>query len=591
MECAAHTPGGCGGVSQAVGKEFVGDDTGTIAQVVQAVTSDDVMAPPAPLSRAAGILFLTPEKKTLMLRNADGDEFPGVWGFPGGKQEDGETLEACARRECKEETGFDYAGELRQIFDDGQYCCFLARIDEPFAVTLDQESSGFAWVGAGEMVANSYPNVATILRIASADTELAIAELMRDGVLPSPQIYANIYLVDIRITGTGVAFRSKLGEHVYRDPSLYLNPEFLARCNGLPVILDHPDSAVLNASEFENRISGTCMLPYIKGDEVWSIARIYAKDAIEAINSGEISTSPAVVFTNDSGNVKVSLENGDPLLIEGKPALIDHIALVSQARGALGVWDKGGEAAGVSLQNEVITMADEKGAAEDKKADDAKADASGGQTLDKVLAGIDSMGKRMDEMSKRMDAMESTRVADRKDDDEDEKEKEEKKDARKDDDDDAKKDDDSKKDDEDREEKEEKKADDDAGYADAQVRADRVYAAFGDHAPRPVIGETLIAYRRRLAKKFQVHSPTYKDINLGAIADAALLSVAENQIYADAAIASRNPIDIADGALIEIKRTDATGRQISEFRGTPHAWMAPFKAQCRRVSAINKGGL
>jgi len=153
-----------------------------------------------------------------------------------------------------------------------------------------------------------------------------------------------VTLFAIRITGTGVAFRSSIGEFVYRDPSLYLNDEFLARCAGLAVILEHPEGATLNSKEFINRTIGSVMFAYIRGDEVWGIAKVYDDDAIYLMRTQPTSTSPAVVFRDPSVNDKLTLEDGSPLLIEGRPSLLDHIAVLP---GGAGVWDKGGELAGV----------------------------------------------------------------------------------------------------------------------------------------------------------------------------------------------------------------------------------------------------
>ena len=162
-------------------------------------------------------------------------------------------------------------------------------------------------------------------------------------------------LLAIRITGTGLAYRSSIGENVWRDPSLYLNQEFLNRCNGLIVIMDHPETAVLTSKEFKDRAVGSIILPYIKGDEVWGIAKIYDKDAMIEISEGEVSTSPSVVFDNTAGNITLTTENGEPLLIEGVPFLLDHIAIVTKARGSKGVWDKGGDPAGVLLTNPEVS--------------------------------------------------------------------------------------------------------------------------------------------------------------------------------------------------------------------------------------------
>ena len=533
------------------------------------------IAPQAgPAGRAAGIMFITKDNEFLLMHRGDGGDFPRTWGFPGGHQEEGETLEQCARREAKEETGLDYAGELKLLHDNGQFATFVARVDEKFPVTICDESTGFTWAKAGSEPMPLHPGISDTVRVEGAKTEFAVAELMRDGILPSPQIYANIYLVDLRITGTGVAYRSKLGEFLYRDAALYQNPEFLARCNGLPVIMEHPEGAILNPQEFKERICGAIMLPYIKGEDVNGIARIYSAEAIAAMeiarSTGKaISTSPSVVFDESSGNVKFTTENGKNLLIEGKPPLLDHLAICG-----VGVWDKGGPATGVTLNNEALAMADD-----DKKAD---------SEMEKIADAMSKMADSIANLGKRMDSMEEMRVADKRKDDDDAKKKADddakKADAKKDDDEeekeekkaDKRKDDDDKKSDDD-----DKKADaaacaDSGKYADAQAKADSVYAMIGESAPRWMQGETLPAYRARLLKGLQKHSKAYAGANLGAlaVADETSFSAAEAQIFADAQTSARNPVQHGSG-LRAIKKNFG-GHEITNYVGDPFEWMSPF---------------
>ncbi|EOP1723333.1 DUF2213 domain-containing protein, partial [Escherichia coli] len=181
-------------------------------------------------------------------------------------------------------------------------------------------------------------------------TELEVAERIRDGTVPSPVKFSNMWLVNLRVTGTGLAYRAGLKEHVWRDPKLYLNEEFLRRCNGLPVIANHPDDAVLTEEDFKSRIVGSVMLPYIRGDEVWAVCRVYLQSIVEEIAEGDVSTSPSVVFNSTSGNVEVQ-EGDTNFLIEGVPFLVDHIALVTKDHGSLGVWDKDRIPAGVEVTN------------------------------------------------------------------------------------------------------------------------------------------------------------------------------------------------------------------------------------------------
>lgn len=522
-----------------------------------------------PLGRASGIIFQTSDGEILLMHRGDGGDFPRTWGLPGGHQVEGETLEYCAKREALEETGYAYTGDLRKVYDDGQFCNYAAKVDK-FPVVLCDESTGYTWCSPENMPSPLHPGMNAAMRVLAADTEMAIAECMRDGLLPSPYVYHNIYLVDLRITGTGLAFRAEIkdgakitraAEHVYRDPALYLNDEFLKRCNGLPVILDHPEKSVLNAEEFAARISGSVMLPYIKGDEVWGISRIYAQDTIDVFedarkNNKPVSTSPTVVFDAGSENVKVLLESGESLLMEDKPPLLDHVAVCG-----LGVWDKGGEASGITLNNEDLDMTEEEKAK-------AKADAEA-----KVKADAEEKAKADSEFESRVDAEVKARMDKAKADaeckaaaDAEEKAKADAEEKTK-----------ADKIKADAAEEEKKKADSDpAMMADAQAKADSVFGLFGDRAPAPLLGESVRAYVVRTGNKLKTHSPTYKDANLGAIADAVSFDGVMKTIYADSALAARAPMSAAGGGLHERKRASAAGHQISTFTGDPFAWMGPF---------------
>jgi hypothetical protein len=368
--------------------------------------------------------------------------------------------------------------------------------------------------------------------------ELEIAKALRDGALPSPQRYKNLLLIALRITGTGAAYRNAdgLDEYVWRDPTLYLNDEFLERCQGLPVVIEHPDGNVLDSVEFSDRIIGTVMIPYIKGEEVWGIAKILDAAAAGMLEQQQLSTSPGVLV----GGKKYRADDGKPILIEGKPSLLDHLAITR-----LGVWDRGGAPAGVNNQ-EVTAMTD----SSSKNGDDARGltaimDSFGS----KIADALEGMGKKFDAMCGRMDAEAQAR-----------------KDA-------------------------EEKARNDANgallplaalpnaerekYTAAQVRADRGFQAFGDSAPHALNGESLRAYRCRLAGALKRHSPMYKDSDLSAIADEAALTSVETQIFNDAVAASAAPPP-AGAPLRQVTTSDEHGRRITKFYGDPAVAYAPF---------------
>jgi len=171
--------------------------------------------------------------------------------------------------------------------------------------------------------------------------ELHVAKAIIAGELTSPQWYNdNLFLIALRITGTGASYRTAHEEYVWRDPSIYMTPEFLERCQGLPVVFDHPDGSLLNTKEFLDRMVGTIFLPYLKPEvnEVWGIAKILDVKAAELLATDKMSTSPAVLCLGQ----KLPMKDGKMLLVEDKPHFLDSLAICP-----LGVWDKGRPAAGV----------------------------------------------------------------------------------------------------------------------------------------------------------------------------------------------------------------------------------------------------
>ncbi len=475
---------------------------------------------------------------------------------------------------------------------------------------------------------NLHPGVVAALTRLTAD-ELGIARMMAAGDLVSPQFYHNLALYNMRVTGTGLSYRGGLDEFVYRRPENYLTPEFLARIAGLPVIWIHPKKNLLTSKEFGDRVVGAVMLPFIRDDEVWAVCRIYDDSAIAEMGAEQMSTSPAVLLDKST---KLTTENGERLLLEEKPALIDHLAIVSK-----GVWDKGQEPTGIETlagirgDSSMAESETEKEKADRAKADAARADADKRmeEKLDAMLKGVGDAAMKVDACMKRMDAWEEREDKKRKDAAEEEEKR--KADAAKAD--AAKKDEGKEETEEEREkakrlaadkakkdaaeEEERKKADaaradaatglsarleaqqalidkllanaprdiSDAEFgklADIQSRADEALIQHGKRAGRPMLGETVIAYRRRMSNELKKYSPKWKDLPLEGIRDDAFEAQIESQIYADAAIAAKTPTDIADGELRCVPKTGPGGHRINEYFGQPSAWMDPIAGPVRQ---------
>ena len=130
-----------------------------------------------------------------------------------------------------------------------------------------------------------------------------------------------------------------------------------------------------------------------------------------------------------------------------------------------------------------------------------------------------------------------------------------------------------------------------APFAAAQMRADVAYTAHGQSAPGPLQGETLIAYRKRLAAGQKGHSSRAKDIDIMAIGDEATIGVFEDMIYTDSVKASSDPTTVPFGQLRARKRKDSTGmREITEYDGDPASWMSGFASRTMAVSKIRTPG-
>jgi hypothetical protein len=106
---------------------------------------------------------------------------------------------------------------------------------------------------------------------------------------------------------------------------------------------------------------------------------------------------------------------------------------------------------------------------------------------------------------------------------------------------------------------------------DHQARADRVFQAFSDSAPRPLSGENEIGYRRRLANKLKVHSPKWSKAKLDSL-DGDVFDNIEAEIYSDAMTVGTSPAAVAPGTM-QTRITHQGGHEIREYIGEPRAWM------------------
>ncbi|OUR39027.1 NUDIX hydrolase [Enterobacter roggenkampii] len=530
----------------------------------------------------SGIMFRQGKFVFLIQRSDD-----GTWCPPGGTVEPGELAIDAARREVLEEVGYQYDGPLTPHSVYGDYLTFRAEVPERFEAKLNDESLAAGWFHIDDLPKPLHQPFAEMLA-QQALNETEVAALIADGTLSSPQYFYNMWMFAIRVTGTGVTWRSADQEMTFRNPDDYLTPEFLQRVAGVPLIWLHPKKRTLDSDEFAKRVIGTLTNAWVadKG-EVWAVARVYDAEAAEIMATRQLSTSPTVKFSEVAQSINV---DGQPLLVEPSPELLDHVAICEQ-----GVWDKLLAPTGVksdSIPNEAEKMDEEKFVELFNKCMDARMAKADSEEADrKAKADAEEAAKKEKADAEAKEAEEAKAKADAE-----EKAAKEKADAE------AK----EKADAEEAERMAKEKADSELRQqiadlrsriptelsdeernevADAQVKADSVFSCFGKRAPVPLSGEKPLAYRRRLMIQLQEHSPDFKSVDLSSIADSALLSVAEKTIYADAQKSAS--LSVGPGMLREIKRADATGRQISTFEGDPAATWAPFQSGKRQVTSFN----
>ncbi|EFN4394086.1 TPA: NUDIX domain-containing protein [Escherichia coli] len=531
----------------------------------------------------SGIMFRQGKFVFLIQRSDD-----GTWCPPGGTVEPGELAIDAARREVLEEVGYQYDGPLTPHSVYGDYLTFRAEMPERFEAKLNDESLAAGWFHIDDLPKPLHQPFAEMLA-QQALNETEVAALIADGTLSSPQFFINMWMFAIRVTGTGVTWRSADQQMAFRNPDDYLTPEFLQRVAGVPLIWLHPEKNKLDSDEFAKRVIGTLTNSWVADNgEVWTIGRVYDAEAAEIMATRQLSTSPTVTYSEAQDSI-IKID-GQPLLVEGSPVLLDHVAICEQ-----GVWDKLLAPTGVksdSIPNEAEKMDEEKIVALINKAIDARMAKADSEAADlKAKADAEEAAKKEKADAEAKEAEEAKAKADAE-----EKAAKEKADAE------AK----EKADAEEAECMAKEKADSQLRQeiadlrsriptelsdeernevADAQVKADSVFSCFGKRAPVPLSGEKPLAYRRRLMIQLQEHSPDFKSVDLSSIADSALLSVAEKTIYADAQKSAS--LSVGPGMLREIKRADATGRQISTFEGDPAATWAPFQSGKRQVTSFN----
>jgi 8-oxo-dGTP pyrophosphatase MutT (NUDIX family) len=126
---------------------------------------------------SAGIFFYSNStKRFLYLLRNDSKNFS--WSIPGGKINQDETLLEGLKRECLEETSYwpnnaKLIPIQKFINNTFTYHTFFCEINEEFKPLLNEEHSGYAWVGDGQFPKPLHPGLFSTVNIDIVQEKLA----------------------------------------------------------------------------------------------------------------------------------------------------------------------------------------------------------------------------------------------------------------------------------------------------------------------------------------------------------------------------------------------------------------------------------
>ncbi|MDV7270629.1 8-oxo-dGTP diphosphatase MutT [Thioclava sp. A2] len=110
----------------------------------------------------SAVALIDPDGRILLAQRPEGKSLAGLWEFPGGKVEPGETPEACLIRELKEELGIDtWQSCLAPLtfashsYDEFHLMMPLFACRKWQGIVTPQEGQQLAWVRANEL--RNYP--------------------------------------------------------------------------------------------------------------------------------------------------------------------------------------------------------------------------------------------------------------------------------------------------------------------------------------------------------------------------------------------------------------------------------------------------
>ena len=119
-----------------------------------------------PIEVAAGVMFR--EGRLLITQRLPGEHLGGLWEFPGGKRESGETFEECLFRELREELGVDVevgelVGSISHEYPERKVLIKFFRCNIILGEPKSLDCQDLKWVEADELANFEFPPADTQL--------------------------------------------------------------------------------------------------------------------------------------------------------------------------------------------------------------------------------------------------------------------------------------------------------------------------------------------------------------------------------------------------------------------------------------------
>jgi 8-oxo-dGTP pyrophosphatase MutT (NUDIX family) len=134
-----------------------------VAGAVVRLALDRAPVEPAVQARGAGIAYVDPDGRALFLKRGAGGDHAGKWCFPGGGIEVGETPEAAAVRESREEIGANPYGARslmsKTAMDGGHFLTYAQPVKHAFTPRLNEEHTEHTWAPLGQPPQPLHPGV------------------------------------------------------------------------------------------------------------------------------------------------------------------------------------------------------------------------------------------------------------------------------------------------------------------------------------------------------------------------------------------------------------------------------------------------